>query len=292
MSEEISVFLSCAREVFTSLVPIVLSAAGSTADVTKKRDGSLVTATDRFVESRIISAFSVALPGVPVLGEEGAIDCSEGTYSDSKEFYRGFLDTPLQLVVDPIDGTRNFVDGKGEYCIAAALSKRVDTGIWPIAAVVAIPREGLMLWCDGSGAFREELGRGTSGKLYRDVSPPRDISVNSRDRAWLSAEGYGLRRPWVSSGSSVYDFIGSATGRLSASIVGSQRLWDLMAPLAFAERLGLVLRDLRTGDVMMGLGATHLSSDLVARPWGLGRRMLLLPKDVAVEDFVVRPFNR
>lgn len=292
MSGEVSIFLSCAREVFTSLVPLVLSAAGCSADVTKKRDGSLVTPTDRFVESRIINALSIALPGIPVLGEEGAIDGSESADLDAKAFYRSFLDAPFQLIVDPIDGTRNFVDGRGEYCIAAALSKRVNDGIWPIAAVVAIPQDGLLLWCDDKCAFRGEVGSESFSKLDRDRNPHLGISVNSRDRAWLSAEGYSLRRPWVSSGSSVYDFIGSATGRLSASIVGSQRLWDLMAPLAFAERLGLTLRDLQTGDIVTALRESDLSSDLTARPWGLGRRMVLLPEGLAVEDIVGRPGSR
>ncbi len=288
MTGEISTFVSCAREVITSLVPVVRAAAGSPESVTKKRDGSLVTATDQLVESRVIAVLSSALPGIPILGEEGAIDGSESAQSAASEFYRSFLRSQFQLIVDPIDGTRNFVDGRDEYCIAAALSQRTNSGIWPVAAVIALPQERVLIWCDDRGAFREDLTSGSISQLKRETNSSGAISVNSRDRAWLSTEGIALRLPWVSSGSSIYDFIGSAVGRLRGSVVGSQRLWDLMAPLAVAGHLGMTLRDLQTGAAVTSLCASDLSSDLVSRPWGLSRRMVLLPSELSLEALLQR----
>ncbi len=288
MANEIPTFISCAREVVTSLVPVVQAAAGSLDTVTKKRDGSLVTATDKLVESRMVSALSAALPGIPILGEEGAIDGSANAKVTAHEFYGEFLRAPFQLIVDPIDGTRNFVDGRSEYCIAAAISRSVGEGIWPIAAVVAVPSERLIYWSDQQAAYRLDLTSGDVTRLSRSACSSDAISVNSRDRAWLSAERYRLRGQWVSSGSSIYDFIGSAIGRLRGSLVGSQRLWDLMAPLAIAMCLGMRLLDLKTGKRVDALREVDLSSDLAARPWGLNRRMLLLPTEVSVEDVVER----
>jgi fructose-1,6-bisphosphatase/inositol monophosphatase family enzyme len=285
---EISTFVSCAREVISSLVPVVLSAAGSADTVTKKRDGSLVTATDQLVESRVVAALSAVLPGIPILGEEGAIDSSASAQKTAHEFYNKFLSSPFQLIVDPIDGTRNFVDGRDEYCIAAALSHRVNQGIWPVAAVIALPKQGSLVWCDDRGAYREDLSSGSVLELKREPKASVAISVNSRDRAWLSAEGIALRFPWVSSGSSIYDFIGSAVGELQGSVVGSQRLWDLMAPLAVAGHLGMSLRDLKTGDVVTALCESDLSPDLVSRPWGLNRKMVLLPHERSIETLLQR----
>lgn len=288
MANEIPTFVSCAREVVTSLVPVVLAAAGSRDAVTKKRDGSLVTATDQLVESRMVSVLSAALPGIPILGEEGAIDGSADAEVTAHEFYSAFLRAPFQLIVDPIDGTRNFVDGRNEYCIAAAISRSVGGGIWPVAAVVAVPNEHVLYWSDQQGAFRQDLTSGDISAINRGACSSEAISVNSRDRAWLSAEHFTLRGQWVSSGSSIYDFIGSATGRLRGSVIGSQRLWDLMAPLAISTQLGMRLLDLQTGNQINSLCEADLSSDLATRPWGLDRRMVLLPEGTSVEDIVER----
>jgi fructose-1,6-bisphosphatase/inositol monophosphatase family enzyme len=157
-----------------------------------------------------------------------------------------------------------------------------------VAAVIALPKQGKLVWCDDQGAFREDLSSGNISELKRGANVSEAISVNSRDRAWLSAEGIGMRLPWVSSGSSIFDFIGSAVGELQGSVVGSQRLWDLMAPLAVADYLGMTLRDLKTGEVVTALSESDLSPDLVLRPWGLNRRMVLLPREQSIEALLQR----
>ena len=103
---------------------------------------------------------------------------------------------------------------------------------------------------------------------------------------WLAKNNYDVICPWISSGSSVHDFIGTALGRLSGSILGSQRLWDLLAPLAIASRLGMVLRDLVTGEDLRAITPDDLSVDFERRPWGLIRRMVLLPKDQSASNLV------
>jgi len=277
-----SEFLSCAIDAFRDLVPFVREgAARADKAVQTKRDGSLVTEVDQAVESRLVRIFQKAFPDVPVLGEEGAIDHDA---RDASQMYRPFLDAEYQITIDPIDGTKNFIEGHRHYCIAAALSAREDGGIWPVSGVIAVPEEDLLYWCDEQGVFSERVTKVELAEIKTAVPPQPQMSVNSRDRAWLAAHQRKSLLPTISSGSSVYDFMGTVLGRNKASIIGSQRLWDLMAPLALALRAGLILRDLQDEQQISALGIGDLSEDIVSRPWGLSRKMVLARPDVQLSE--------
>lgn len=274
-----SIFVSHTRHLVREVMPIILEAvAAESRHPSRKSDGTFVTAIDTAVEERFIKALRGALPDIPILGEEEAshspIEARDGAY----DYYASFMTAPCQIVIDPIDGTRNFVEGKREFCIAAALTCAVGEGIWPVAGVVAIPVEGIMIWTDGPVVYRENLTTGEVERFSQRLSSALRVSANSADRSWLVANGFEIQLPWVSSGSSVHDFLGTATGELCGSLVGKQRLWDLMAPLAIAERLGCDLRDLLSGEVVTCIGPRDLSPDIAGRPWGIERKMVLLPK--------------
>jgi fructose-1,6-bisphosphatase/inositol monophosphatase family enzyme len=274
-----STFVSHTRHLVREVMPMILEAfAAESRNPSRKSDGTFVTAVDTAVEERFIAALRGILPDTPILGEEDAsrspIEAQEGAY----EFYASFMSAPRQVVIDPIDGTRNFVEGKREFCIAAALTRAVGGGIWPIASVVAIPIAGIMFWTEGPAVYRENLTTGEIELFERTLSSVPRVSANSADRAWLTANGFEIQPPWISSGSSVHDFLGTAIGELCGSLVGKQRLWDLMAPLAIAERLGCELCDLLSGELVTCIGPRDLSPDIAGRPWGIERKMVLLPK--------------
>jgi myo-inositol-1(or 4)-monophosphatase len=280
-------FLECARSAIREVVPSVVAAFEAPAsEPFVKFDGSFVTETDQAVERHLSARFAAEFPDVACLGEESGVITRDPVTTPADEIYASFMATPYQIVIDPIDGTRNFVNKYQEYCIAAALTTARGDGIWPLAGVVAIPQEGVMYWCDESGVFCERF----DSEEVEQVSYRRErtdlVSVNSKDRAWLVDNGYELRYQWRSSGSSVHDFLGTALGRLNASIIGAQRLWDLMAPLAIATRLGLKLVDIRDGAAIHSLTVRDLSPDLEQRPWGIVRKMLLAPPNVGVGDIL------
>ena len=254
-------------------------------DVQTKRDGSLVTEIDQQIESLLVTRFKRDFPNAAVLGEEGAIDTLG---MSAEEVYGEFFSAPYQITIDPIDGTRNFISGHPQYCIAVGLSVRIKDGVWPIAGAIAIPEEGQMFWSDDYRVVVEDLKTGQQSLFSGSSAAADSVSVNSRDRAWLAANGIELRLPWVSSGSSVYDFLGTVVGRHRGSIIGSQRLWDLMAPLAIALRAGLVLRDLESGSVIGSISCQDLSKDIVSRPWGLGRKMVLAGRGTNIAELVKR----
>ena len=110
----------------------------------EKHDGSPVTEADQRAEAIILERLGAAFPDIPVLAEEEA---AAGRIPPLGE--RFFL-------VDPLDGTKGFVQRNGEFTVNIAL---VD-GHRPVAGVVYAPDQAALYYgAEGDGAFRR-LGRG------------------------------------------------------------------------------------------------------------------------------------
>lgn len=86
----------------------------SDADIEEKGPGDLVTVADRRAEERLTIALTALLPGSTVVGEE-AVSADPGTL----ERLRG--DDPV-WIVDPVDGTANFVRGSERFAMLVALA--------------------------------------------------------------------------------------------------------------------------------------------------------------------------
>jgi len=116
-------------------------------EVEAKHDSSPVTEADRAAELIILAALARAAPGVPVIAEEevaaGRIPAHEGTY----------------FLVDPLDGTKEFVRGGGDYTVNIGL---VEQGV-PKLGIVFAPATGKLhgghagagAWVDGGHGRRE-----------------------------------------------------------------------------------------------------------------------------------------
>ena len=104
--------------------------------VTRKADNSEVTAIDRATEKAIVELFTIERPGYGIFGEEYGVS--------------GPADAEYQWVIDPIDGTTNFVRGVPVWATLIAL---VHNGI-PVLGVVSAPAMGFRWWAtQGGGAF-------------------------------------------------------------------------------------------------------------------------------------------
>jgi 3'(2'), 5'-bisphosphate nucleotidase len=115
-------------------------------DVERKRDTSPVTEADRAAELVILAALARAAPGIPVIAEEevaaGRIPAHDDTY----------------FLVDPLDGTKEFIRGGDDYTVNIGL---IEDGK-PKLGVVFSPATGrLHGGCIGQGAWLDE-GRGRS----------------------------------------------------------------------------------------------------------------------------------
>jgi 3'(2'), 5'-bisphosphate nucleotidase len=124
----------------------ILAIPRSGLDRREKPDHSPVTAADQASEAVILEGLSRLMPGVAVLSEEAG--GRPGAPSDQR-----------LLIVDPLDGTREFLAGLDEFVVNIAL---VENGV-PLAGVVAAPARGL-IWRGrvGHGAERLALAPGAS----------------------------------------------------------------------------------------------------------------------------------
>lgn len=110
-------------------------------DVEAKHDHSPVTEADRAAELIILAALARAAPGVPVIAEEevaaGRIPAHDDTF----------------FLVDPLDGTKEFVRGGGDYTVNIGL---IERGV-PRLGVVFAPATGILHGgLEGEGAWVDE----------------------------------------------------------------------------------------------------------------------------------------
>lgn len=111
-------------------------------DVEHKQDASPVTEADRAAELIILAALARAAPGVPVIAEEevaaGRIPAHGDTY----------------FLVDPLDGTKEFVRGGEDYTVNIGL---IVDGVPHLGAVFAPATERLHAGLVGGGAWLEDV---------------------------------------------------------------------------------------------------------------------------------------
>jgi len=155
-----------AEQVLEALSEIVSRAALATLAIPfssvqhrLKDDKSPVTAADEASEAVILEGLARVLPGVPVIAEESVGDAPRGPLGASF------------LLVDPLDGTKEFLAGRDEYTVNVAL---VTNGV-PIAGIIAAPAQGL-LWRGVVGGKAERL-RLKPGAAPSEASERRFISA-------------------------------------------------------------------------------------------------------------------
>lgn len=139
---------------------VVMAVYAQTFDVRRKGDASPVTEADERAEALIVPALRALAPGVPVVAEEAA---SRG---EADAAARSFW------LVDPLDGTREFVSRNGEFTVNVAW---VRDGR-PLLGVVLAPAQG-RLWAGvvGQGAWIEDQdGR---RPISVRVPPPEGLTV-------------------------------------------------------------------------------------------------------------------
>lgn len=126
-----------------------------------KADQSPVTAADEASETVILRGLSHILPGIPVVSEELT---SAGLRHDLAGSF---------VIVDPLDGTREFIAGRDEYTVNLA----IVTDGEPVAGIIAAPK-GEQLWRGVLGHGAERL------RLLKDGADRRQTI---RTRRWPHA---------------------------------------------------------------------------------------------------------
>ena len=123
---------------------LILEVYGSDFAVRGKADASPVTEADERAERCIVAALKALDPAIPVVAEE-AVSRGEVPHVGTRFW-----------LVDPLDGTREFVSRNGEFTVNIAL---VEQGL-PVLGVVFVPVSGVLYsGIAGQGAWLEEQGR-------------------------------------------------------------------------------------------------------------------------------------
>jgi myo-inositol-1(or 4)-monophosphatase len=156
--------LTAARAGAAAIVRVM--EAGPLDPTFKSGSHDMVTAADKAAERAVIDTIRAARPDDPILGEEGG--SLPGT-------------TDVQWLVDPLDGTANFVYGRADY----AVSVGVRIGAFPVAG--AIVRPGHRQWVAG-----DSRGVGTGRDGAPSGTPPA-FAVRDTD---LSAALVALGMPY------------------------------------------------------------------------------------------------
>jgi 3'(2'), 5'-bisphosphate nucleotidase len=127
-------------------------------DVRIKADDSPVTVADEAAEAAIRDGLARLEPALPIISEERA------------EHETPVIDSASYFLVDPLDGTREFIAGRNEYTVNIGL---VSDGA-PILGVIAAPALGLI--------WRGIVGRGAERLEFsaRKISQPQAIRTRAR----------------------------------------------------------------------------------------------------------------
>lgn len=200
--------------------------------VARKGPRDFVTEVDTAAESAIIEILQTAYPDHAILAEE------------SGEHGRVGKDVPeYQWIIDPLDGTTNFVHGFPDYAVSIALAHR---GVITQAVVYDPTRNELFTASRGAGAFlndrrirvsrRLRLSEALIGASFRSADDT-EVARWSRLFSEMSVQCAGTRRI----GSAVLDLAWTAAGRMDACFGANLKPWDIAAgSLLVLEAGGLI----------------------------------------------------
>ncbi len=159
----------------------ILAIYAADFEVRAKADASPVTAADEAAERIILDGLARLAPGLPVVAEEAVAAQGAPELAGAAAFW----------LVDPLDGTREFIGRNGEFTVNIALIREGA----PALGVVHAPALDECFWAAGPGAvWRERAGERAAIAVRR---PPADgpVALASRSHmtpeteAWLAARG-------------------------------------------------------------------------------------------------------
>jgi myo-inositol-1(or 4)-monophosphatase len=221
---------------------VVMDYFGQLKKVQEKAQAGLVSEADVESEKAIGAELALGLPGVGILGEEDAF-----TRKDEK-----LLDS--MWVVDPLDGTTNYVHGFPIFCISIGLQWKGEL----VAGVVDVPVLDKVYTCaKGQGAFVNgepiRVSQRTSIKeslLATGFIPDNHAALKEQLRIFsdLVYEARGIRR----AGAAAYDLCLAAEGVFDAFWEKNLKPWDAAAGALMVREAGGVAWTYSGGDYKLG----------------------------------------
>ena len=229
--------------------------------VSLKGPANFVSAADKRAEEMLYSDLAKARPGYGFIGEEG------GT--------REGADKTHTWIVDPLDGTTNFLHGIPQFAISIGLQREGTM----IAGVIYNPAtDDLFIAERGKGAFLNDTRlRVAARKQLHDCviacGLPHigrgDLPLSRDEMTALQPRVAGLRR----FGAASLDLAYVAAGRLDGYWERNLKPWDIAAGMIMIREAGGVVSDIQTpgdplitGDVVCGNEIIHAELTKILRP--------------------------
>ncbi len=216
--------------------------------VASKQPNDFVTEVDKAAEAAIIATLQEAYPEYGILAEESGL-----TEANNNSEY--------QWIIDPLDGTTNFIHGMPQYAVSIALAHK---GVLTHAVVYDPNRNELFTAAKGGGAFLNErrirvskrvklqdslIGTGFPYRMFDNMDAYMAIFKD------LTKKTAGLRRP----GAASLDLAYVARSRLDGFFEFGLSPWDMAAGALLISEAGGLVSDLsgeadylNTGNVVAG----------------------------------------
>ena len=203
-------------------------------EIRAKRANDFVTQVDKAAEAAIIDVIRQAFPDHAILGEEsGALPGAS-----AKAEYR--------WVIDPLDGTTNFIHGFPQYCVSIALQHR---GVTAHGVIYDPSKNELFTASKGRGAFLDDRRiRVTKCANLKDALvgtgfPFKELSrldLYFKQLREVMQKSSGVRR----AGAAALDLAYVAAGRMDAFWEMGLSAWDMAAGALMVQEAGGLVGDL------------------------------------------------
>jgi len=225
--------------------------------VSTKGPGDFVSKADREAERLIKEDLMGARPTYGWLGEEtGGEDGADPT---------------RRWIVDPLDGTTNFLHGMPHWAISIALEHKGEI----VSAVVYDPAKDEMFWAEkGAGAWLNDnrrlrvSGRRSMAEAVFATGVPfgakETLPAMLADLARLMPACAGVRR-W---GAASLDLAYVAAGRFDGYWERELQPWDIAAGLLLVKEAGGLVGPVREGDDILGRGAVLCANEPLFEGFG------------------------
>jgi myo-inositol-1(or 4)-monophosphatase len=217
------------------------SLEGGVLEVRAKQRNDFVTKVDHAAEEAIIDVVRKAYPEHAFLAEES------GASGDGAEY---------QWIIDPLDGTTNFIHGFPQYCVSVAVRHR---GVLAHGVIYDPNRNELFTASKGAGAFLNDrrirvskctrLGDALVGTGFPFKETGR-IDLYTKQLKNIMQNAAGVRR----AGAAALDLAYVACGRLDAFWEMGLSAWDMAAGALMILEAGGLVGDLRGDDGYLDKG--------------------------------------
>ncbi|MBI1777247.1 MAG: inositol monophosphatase [Proteobacteria bacterium] len=224
--------------------------------VSKKGPADFVSAADLQAEKTLRQELAKARPDFGMLMEESG--AAEGR------------DTSHRWVVDPLDGTTNFLHGIPHFCISVGLERDGE----PVAGVIYEPVRDQLYWGEkGGGAYLNDQRLRVSARRRMDEAvfatgiPFAGHGEHEQFLAELAAVmavSAGIRRQ----GAAALDLAYVAAGRYDGYWEAPIMPWDMCAGIVLVREAGGYVSEIMGGHDMMRSGSVLAANDHLHLPLG------------------------